>query len=210
MILSHRAPFSVSISSYRAIWTHFRSKSMISGNLIFKNYISELQTSVHLSPQPSGKRKTWCQETLCYLSQGTGWYLATWSCLCSAVLRHGGGGCLSTALAKYHPVPWLRWHNVSWHQVFRRPEGRGDRCPEILNSDMYFLNIKFMKVIEFCMKWVHMARYELILKLDGAIWLRIISKPLLAQSWPIKHKTWPKNLKTGRGRAGILEALSNN
>ena len=32
--------------------------------------------------------------------------------------------CLSTALhrhdqlAKYHPVPWLRWHNVSWHQVF--------------------------------------------------------------------------------------------
>ena len=21
-------------------------------------------------------------------------------------------------LAKYHPVPWLRWPNVSWHQVF--------------------------------------------------------------------------------------------
>ena len=31
----------------------------------------------------------------------------------------------------------------------------------------------------FCLKWVHMARYELILKLDGALWLRIISKPLL-------------------------------
>ena len=29
-------------------------------------------------------------------------------------------------------------------------------------------------------KWVHMARYELILKLDGALWLRIILKPLLA------------------------------
>ena len=37
--------------------------------------------------------------------------------------------CLSTALhstalhrhdqlAKYHPVPWRRWHDVSWHQVF--------------------------------------------------------------------------------------------
>ena len=28
-------------------------------------------------------------------------------------------------------------------------------------------------------KCVHMARYELILKQDGAIWLRIISGPLL-------------------------------
>ena len=68
----------------------------------------------------------WCQETLGHLSQGTGWYLASWSCLCSAVLGHGGGrgGVASTALhkhdqlAKYHPVPWLRWPNVSWHQVF--------------------------------------------------------------------------------------------
>ena len=40
--------------------------------------------------------------------------------------------CLSTALhrhdqlAKYHPVPWLRWYNVSWHQVFRLPEGVHD------------------------------------------------------------------------------------
>ena len=33
--------------------------------------------------------------------------------------------------------------------------------------------------MNFCLKWVHMARYELILKLDGALWLRIISKPLL-------------------------------
>ena len=27
---------------------------------------------------------------------------------------------------------------------------------------------------KFCLQWVHMARYELVLKLDGAIWLRII------------------------------------
>ena len=29
------------------------------------------------------------------------------------------------------------------------------------------------------LKLVHMARYELILKLDGALWLTIILKPLL-------------------------------
>ena len=28
----------------------------------------------------------------------------------------------------------------------------------------------------FGLKWVHMARYELILRLDGALWLTIISK----------------------------------
>ena len=27
-----------------------------------------------------------------------------------------------------------------------------------------------MKIMEFDLKWVHMARYELILKLDGALW----------------------------------------
>ena len=29
MILSHRAPSSLNMSSYRAIWTHFRSNSII-------------------------------------------------------------------------------------------------------------------------------------------------------------------------------------
>ena len=33
--------------------------------------------------------------------------------------------------------------------------------------------------MEFKMKWLHMARYELILRLDGALWLTIIFKPLL-------------------------------
>ena len=36
-----------------------------------------------------------------------------------------------------------------------------------------------MKIMEFDLEWVHMAQYELILKLDGALWLRIILKPLL-------------------------------
>ena len=48
---------------------------------------------------------------------------------------------------------------------------------------MWFLNIKFMKIMEFDLKWVHMARYELILKLDGALWLTISSKKNLT------HKT---------------------
>ena len=38
-----------------------------------------------------------------------------------------------------------------------------------------------MTIIDFCLKWAHMARYELILKLDGALWLTIIFKPLLTQ-----------------------------
>ena len=33
--------------------------------------------------------------------------------------------------------------------------------------------------MKFGLKWVHMSRYELILGLDGALWLTIIFKPLL-------------------------------
>ena len=44
--------------------------------------------------------------------------------------------------------------------------------------------------MEFDLKRVHMARYELILRLDGALWLRIILKPLLTQKWLIKIKKW--------------------
>ena len=132
MILSHMATPSIDMSSYQAIWIHFRSKLVMFINLRFKNYISELQISGKIDAQPSGRRNPLTPgDIMIHLSQGTGWYLASWSCLCSAVLRHGGGGCLSTALhrhdqlAKYHPVPWLRWHNVSWHQVFRLPEDGG-------------------------------------------------------------------------------------
>ena len=39
--------------------------------------------------------------------------------------------------------------------------------------------MEFMKNMEFALKWVHMGRYELILRLDGALWLTIIFKPLL-------------------------------
>ena len=36
-----------------------------------------------------------------------------------------------------------------------------------------------MKIMKICLKWVHMARYGLILRLDGALWHTIISGPLL-------------------------------
>ena len=55
--------------------------------------------------------------------------------------------------------------------------------------------------MKFGLKWVHMARYELILRLDGALWLRIILKPLLTQKWLIKIKKVSKN--PGWGRAGV-------
>ena len=47
--------------------------------------------------------------------------------------------------------------------------------------------------MEFDLKWVHMARYELILRLDGALWLRIILKPLLTPKRVIKIKTQSQN-----------------
>ena len=59
--------------------------------------------------------------------------------------------------------------------------------------------------MKFGLKWVHMARYELILRLDGALWLRIIFKPLLTPKRVIKiQKMTQQNLKTGWGRAGII------
>ena len=49
--------------------------------------------------------------------------------------------------------------------------------------------------MELDLKWVHMARYELILKLDGALWLSIISKPLLTPKVAIKDPKIQKKIK---------------
>ena len=45
------------------------------------------------------------------------------------------------------------------------------------------------------LKWVHMARYELILRLERALWLRIIFKPLLTPKGTIKLQKSQKSLK---------------
>ena len=61
--------------------------------------------------------------------------------------------------------------------------------------------IKFMKIMEFCLKWVHMARYELILRLVGALWLRSIFKPLLTPQGSIVILKWPKQISKLVGTA---------
>ena len=48
--------------------------------------------------------------------------------------------------------------------------------------------------MEFGLKWAHMARYELILRLEGALWLTIISGPLLTQKGAIKDPQNPKKV----------------
>ena len=53
MILSHRAPSNINMSSYRTIWTHFRQNSMIIIDLTFKNNLSELQISRRMDAEPS-------------------------------------------------------------------------------------------------------------------------------------------------------------
>ena len=101
-------------------------------------------------------------------------------------------------------------YNVSWHQVFRLPEG----IVHLYNYDASLVNlwwirresvvnlswacprcqqlfpvwrIKSVKNMELGLKWVHIARYELILKLERALWLPIISGPLLTPKGAIKN-----------------------
>ena len=45
--------------------------------------------------------------------------------------------------------------------------------------------------MEIGLKWVHMAQFELVLRLDGALWLTIIFKPLLTPKRVIKIKFEP-------------------
>ena len=45
------------------------------------------------------------------------------------------------------------------------------------------------------LKWVHMARYGLILRLDGALWLTIILKPLLTPKRPMESSKICKKVK---------------
>ena len=53
---------------------------------------------------------------------------------------------------------------------------------------VYIIGHVWLKIMEFDPKWIHMARYELILKLDGAIWLRIILKPSRPQKGLYKNQ----------------------
>ena len=48
--------------------------------------------------------------------------------------------------------------------------------------------------MKICLKWVHMARYGLILRLERALWLRIIFRPLLTPKGAIKIKKKSKEI----------------
>ena len=60
-----------------------------------------------------------------------------------------------------------------------------------------------MEITEFDLKWVHMARYELIIKLDWALWLRIISKTPLTPKKAIEGPANPKESKMPPGRGAL-------
>ena len=56
--------------------------------------------------------------------------------------------------------------------------------------------------MKFGLKWVHMARYELILRLDGALWLTIISKPPLTQKKAMEGPKKSKIIQNASGDGG--------
>ena len=111
----------------------FVSNVPASSGHVKKNATKSLKTA--LVPTPSGRQKTWCQATLYHLSQSPGWYLST------ALHRH-------YQLAKYHPVLWLRCHNVSWHEVVCLPEGW---CSIFRNPgyEVFILNFTKVKLWKF-------------------------------------------------------------
>ena len=71
--------------------------------------------------------------------------------------------------------------------------------------------------MEFDLKGVHMGRYELILKLDGFLWLTIISNSLLTPKRAMERLNNPDNQKSqvnfvGRcsGQLLLLVSLEGN
>ena len=50
------------------------------------------------------------------------------------------------------------------------------------------LKNKSMKNMEFGLKWFHIGQYGVILRLDGALWLTIISGPLLTPKRAIPNQ----------------------
>ena len=62
--------------------------------------------------------------------------------------------------------------------------------------------------MEFDLKWIHMARYELILRLDGALWLTIISEAPLTPKRAMEGTKIPKESKMALRIRGALRLLS--
>ena len=157
--------------------------------------------------------------------------MATWSCLCSVVLRHGGGGASAQAQHCTATTNWLNtiqclgsddimslgikssatkgwsrgWQNRRTLPVHTEPPNHCRRFGSLRRLE-HATNVKFTLLpsfrMEFRMKGVQMARYELILKLDGALWLRIISKPPLTPKKAMEGQTNQKESKMPPGTGG--------
>ena len=138
MIVSHRAPSSLNMSSYRAIWTHFRSNSVIIIDLILQKLLICTSNFRQMDTQPSGRWKKFLANGCSTLRKAEDFMPRD---IMSSEPRHWmvfgqlvmPVQCCAGARRrqrvpqhrKYHPVPWLRCHNVSWHHVFCFPEGVG-------------------------------------------------------------------------------------
>ena len=61
-----------------------------------------------------------------------------------------------------------------------------------------------MKIMKIGLEWVHMARYELILRLDGALWLPIISKTPMASRKAMEGPINPNESRKALLRAGLI------
>ena len=82
-------------------------------------------------------------------------------------------------------------------------------CAEAPAAASSFRRIKFMKITKFDLKWVHnMARYQLILRLDGALWLTIISEAPLTPKGVMEGPKIPKESKMALRIRGALRLLS--
>ena len=60
-----------------------------------------------------------------------------------------------------------------------------------------------MKITEFDLKWVHVAQYEHIFRLDGALWLTIISKTPLTPKNAMEGPKIRKESKMAPRRGAI-------
>ena len=65
-----------------------------------------------------------------------------------------------------------------------------------------------LKVIEFCLRWVHMVRHGLMSRLDGALRHTIISKTPLTPEWTMQETRKKKNKKIRSWRVGQDDAYT--
>ena len=72
---------------------------------------------------------------------------------------------------------------------------KDQHCGNLEVQTTNFGTLLCSKIIEFYLKCVHTARYELILKLDEALWLSIVCEPLLTPNIAHTIKYGTKNIK---------------